>query len=478
MKHNLISKKLQALLAFSLVISMLLVPGCKKKDTSGQGTPESTVAPAKSVDEIFAKGDKDYYVPFQNPDHSYCTINDGYGTPVREQGTGGCFAYAAVSSMQSNYLKKHGELIDLNPIDLLNRIYTVVEDVENADPKTFTEEKYYVSGAAAGDLGGDVTRVAGVLCADPLNGYLLVESNQIIDPTLDEIKEWIREYGACTIVVNYKKASKEIHGYRTQNYSGTDTDHVATIVGWDDDFPADCFLTPASQNGAWLVQNSFGTLYGNCGYYWISYDQKIEFMQNCEVSNEYSSAITYGRFPVTSVCAPEGIEKIKAGAASEDFTDEEICSWGDASVASVYSKKGDIAAIGFWTTLLGQTYTIEIRDGEFGEVLSTKSGSFDTLGYHTVELDAPVSVKKFTVVLTMSGLVSCEGISNERTVSTFAGRVPCHYEAKTEKGHSYFMFNGEWVDITDPDFFDMLGLRGVEGVTDECGDPCITVLFK
>ena len=52
MKHNLISKKLQALLAFSLVISMLLVPGCKKKDTSGQGTPESTVAPAKSVDEI------------------------------------------------------------------------------------------------------------------------------------------------------------------------------------------------------------------------------------------------------------------------------------------------------------------------------------------------------------------------------------------------------------------------------------------
>ena len=58
--------------------------------------------------------------------------------------------------------------------------------------------------------------------------------------------------------VNYKKDCKYINGYYTQNHPENceDSDHVALVVGWDDDFPADCFATPASRNGAWLVRVS------------------------------------------------------------------------------------------------------------------------------------------------------------------------------------------------------------------------------
>lgn len=480
MKNNWIRRNIPVLLALSLIVTMLGTTACKKKDDIGKGTPESTIAPASDVNELFAKGDKEYFVPFQNPEHSYCTISDGLGVPVRQQGTGGCYAYATVTAIQTNYLKKHGELIDFNPIDVINRIYSSVDDLNNPKKDDFSKEKYYVSGTATTELGGDVERCVGALCADPLNGYFVVESNMCYYATIDEMKAAILEYGAIVISVNYQKACKDRNGYRTQNYDGTDYDHVVTIVGWDDDFPADGFVNPASQNGAWFVQNSFGVGWGNNGYYWISYDQPIDGFCTCEVSSEYSSALSYGRYPESSVPSKDAMSHYSEETGWNEYTAEEVNSWDEISVATVYEKKGSLAAIGFWSYTPNQPYTIEIRDGEFGDVLATKSGSFSCAGYHTVELDAPLSVKKFTVVLTMPAVCVCEGTSREGSVSTFAARTALHYEAQTKAGRSFIEIDGEWVDITDPDIMSRLGVGAAasDGSQNTTGDPCITVLFK
>ena len=101
MKNNSIYKKIACALVLANIITMLGVTGCDTNEdpvnTGATGTPESTEAPFTSTDELFGAGDKDYFIPFQNPETSYCSISDGLAVPVRQQGMGGCYCYSAVS---------------------------------------------------------------------------------------------------------------------------------------------------------------------------------------------------------------------------------------------------------------------------------------------------------------------------------------------------------------------------------------------
>ena len=61
-------------------------------------------------------------------------------------------------------------------------------------------------------------------------------------------------------------------------------DHEVLIVGWDDNYPKENFNEDyrPENDGAWLVQNSWGTLYDKLGgYFWLSYEDKTIYESGC-----------------------------------------------------------------------------------------------------------------------------------------------------------------------------------------------------
>ena len=103
-----------------------------------------------------------------------------------------------------------------------------------------------------------------------LDKYLFVNSNEI-----DSIKELIKKYGS--VVCTY---SARMLGLNTKYISLSNTfsvdPHASIIVGWDDSIPKESFPSPASRDGAWIIQNSWGDTAHENGYYYASYDSYLK----------------------------------------------------------------------------------------------------------------------------------------------------------------------------------------------------------
>lgn len=100
----------------------------------------------------------------------------------------------------------------------------------------------------------------------------------------EEIKEYILSNGAVYVEFyadkpagyNYSTAAF----YTNEYYS---TNHAVAVVGWDDNYSVSNFKSGnrPTENGAWLVKNSWGTISGDNGYCWISYEDTSFNSENC-----------------------------------------------------------------------------------------------------------------------------------------------------------------------------------------------------
>lgn len=268
------------------------------------------------------------------------------------------------------------------------------------------------------------------------NAYMVSQKDR------DEIKKLIMEYGAVgsayyDITENH---NTEKNAYYQNRYESSN--HEITIAGWDDtydksNFNANC---QPSGNGAWLIKNSWGTNWGDSGYFWISYEDPSlsdVFAYDVEPANNYGNIYQY-----------DGGSSYNAIGYSKD----------KIMGANVFTAVGDenLSAVAFATMDPNIDYSIQIYKNpnpgapESGTKMlkSEKTGTVLYAGYHTVPVDT-VQLSKgdtFSVVVTLS---TKDGSKAWIWTDEQDSWQWVSFEGAAAPGQSYIKYQGgNWTDFS------------------------------
>lgn len=228
----------------------------------------------------------------------------------------------------------------------------------------------------------------------------LQEAQILEGDDLDAIKRMVYTKGGVetAIYCDMKDATSSSDYYDKDNYSycyngSENVNHDVVIVGWDDNYRKENFIQQPAGDGAFICKNSWGTEFGDEGYFYISYyDNHI--CDNSVVYTELESADNYDKIYQSDLLGWVGV----LGFDQED-----------AYFANVYTAgEGEqLKAVAFYATDAMSTYEVYVvTDYETTDDLSNRtlvaSGEMENAGYYTVKLDESVDLAdnaKFAVIV-------------------------------------------------------------------------------
>ena len=290
---------------------------------------------------------------------SYDLRSRGKLSPVQDQGKfGTCWAFAALGSLESAILPGHSDVFSEDNLALDSGF-----DWDSYDGGgTFYMAAAYLARWAgpvlqSQDAYGDGSRPAGLTPAYHVQdiGVLPPRANQHDNAA---IKSAVMTYGA--VYVSMRSPSETLGDWllrllrlggiwdgdhNAYYYRGSDsTNHAVDIVGWDDSYSRDNFASKPPGNGAFIVRNSWGTGWGDSGYFHVSY-------YDTRLARTKDSAVFYGAQSTSNFGAIYQYDPL-------GWTGEYGYSSETGWFANFFRAKQDSAlnAVSFWASRSGAKY--------------------------------------------------------------------------------------------------------------------------
>ncbi len=331
------------------------------------------------------------------------TINDtkfdlrdfGAVTPVEDQGNNGaCWAFGTTGAFESAFLKATGITLDISNNNIQN---SGIRYSMYGKP-SLTETGYMFSGLSYilswlgvvntnDDKYDELGKISPIMFTD--NSYHITDAVILNPVDINSMKDALIKYGALTVFVNGADPNNAYYNSNTKaSYcnNGSLSNHMVTLVGWDDNFSRNNFKMDPGHDGAWICKNSWGTEWGDKGYFYLSYyDEPLRI--NNAVGYVINNTEVYDRLYQYDVAAFEG----DYYSSKQD---------NDVIYKNIYtSVEGEmIGAVGTYFKDANQNYKITIFVN--GKQVYTQSGTSKFSGFETVKLNKKVAVGKnanFTV---------------------------------------------------------------------------------
>lgn len=193
--------------------------------------------------------------------------DSAYVTVAKNQGNCGCcWAFSTLASLESNWLKNGFGSYDLSEENMKNCHGFEVGGCTSGNSEM--ADAYLTRGS--GPLTETQNPYVAVTdsCIKGLAPVALITSSIYLPKDISVVKQAVMDYGGLYASLYWQNSS---YNAANKTYYYKDTlaeNHAVLIVGWNDN------KNTAGGMGAWIAKNSWGTGWGEQGYFYISYNDK------------------------------------------------------------------------------------------------------------------------------------------------------------------------------------------------------------
>ncbi|AXV39104.1 lectin like domain-containing protein [Methanobacterium sp. BAmetb5] len=368
-------------------------------------------------------------------------------TPIKDQNPlGTCWVFSTLGSLESSLLPYESWNFSENNVkNILSYSYPEGFDRTFTGGGDWLAVLAYLARYSGPVLAvGDPYNTTSDYSPSGLTPVKHVQGNVIIPPRVNssdnaQYKLAIMKYGA---VVTQMAVYSDFYNDSSAAYycdePAAPINHDICLVGWDDNYDRNNFLTPPPGDGAFIVRNSWGTGWGDGGYFYMSYyDTRLATQGGCAFSNienttNYNQVYQYDPYGLVNMTG---------------FT----CQTAWFSNVFTANTTNPLKAASFYSLAPNSTYNVSIYlnpengDPKSGVLAYWKNGVIDTPGYKTIPFDSyiPLNLGQiFSVVVKITSPGILSPVAYEYPLGNYSSRANASF------GEGFISSDGvTWLDM-------------------------------